>query len=151
MTCHKKYKIRKKVREHNKKLAKKLKTSTNKKKKNTSNAPNCPNLAPFKEDLLLDIVRQQEDLLADKKLKKKQKPPQLVTKTETRMVKKSNRTVSGHVVLSSCDAIIWVIDSRSVSECLSEVFWDLLKESEKPYVFVLNKVDLIPVAALQKW
>ena len=39
MTCHKKYKIRKKVREHNKKLAKTLKNSIKKKKKIDGNIP----------------------------------------------------------------------------------------------------------------
>jgi len=48
-TCHKKYKIRKKVREHNKKLAKALKNPSKKKKESGA----VPNMAPFKEELLL--------------------------------------------------------------------------------------------------
>ena len=148
MTCHKKYKIRKKVREHNKKLAKTLKNSIKKKKKIDGN---IPNLAPFKEELLLEAVNQHEVKNEQKKLKKKN-PPMVVTKPKAETPQAiSSKSVSAHVTMSQCDVLIWVIDIRSPAECFCEKTFSELSDANKSIVFVLNKVDLVPKSVANQW
>ena len=149
MTCHKKYKIRKKVREHNKKLAKTLKTAVTKKKKKGDG--HVPNMAPFKEELLLEAVAQI-DMKKEEKLKNKKKYPLVVTKPEKSEISKiSSSTVSYQLTVSQCDVLLWVIDVRSGYECFcDEMFSEILK-NDKTVIFVLNKIDLVPLAVLNRW
>lgn len=149
MTCHKKYKIRKKVREHNKKLAKSLKNTIKKKKKIDGS---IPNLAPFKEELLLEALNQKEAENQLKSLKKKKKQPIVVSKsqeTATKVV--AAKSVSAHVTISQSELIIWVIDVRSPMECFSDEVWSEITDSNKSTVFVLNKVDLVPKPVADQW
>jgi len=69
MSCRKKYKIQKKVREHNRKVRKEDKLNMNKRKK--SKDPGIPNLYPFKEQLLRQIQEKKEKE-ADEKVKRKE-------------------------------------------------------------------------------
>jgi len=148
MTCHKKYKIRKKVREHNKKLAKTLKNSIKKKRKIDGS---IPNLAPFKEELLLEAVNQNEMRNDEKKMKKK-KPQMVVTKPKAQMPQAiSSKSVSAHVIMSQCDVLIWVIDIRSPAECFCIDTFSELSNANKSIVFVLNKVDLVPYSVANQW
>lgn len=148
VTCHKKYKIRKKVREHNKKLARTLKDSNGKKKKI---AAKVPNLAPFKEDLLLEAIAQTQAKNDLKKARKGTKMPLLVTKPEVVKPKAMAKSVSAHVTISQCDILLWVIDVRSVDECLCEEISNTIKEANKNIIFLLNKIDLVPFSVVRKW
>lgn len=69
MTCRKKYKIERKVREHNRKVRKEEKLKLNKKPK--SKDPGIPNLYPFKEELLRQMQEKKEQE-ADAKAKVKE-------------------------------------------------------------------------------
>jgi len=148
MTCHKKYKIRKKVREHNKKLAKSMK-NTNKKKKTIDGS--IPNLAPFKEDLLLEALNQTEAKNELKKQRKK-KPLIVVQKPKAKITPvAAAKSVSAHVTISQCDIIVWVIDIRSPMECFCDKTFSELSSADKSVVFVLNKVDLVPKSVAHQW
>ena len=148
MTCHKKYKIRKKVREHNKKLAKTLKNSIKKKRKIDGS---IPNLAPFKEELLLEAVNQNE-MKSEQKKQKKKNPPTIVTKSAVQKTQAiSARSVSSHITVSQCDIIVWVIDIRSPQECFCHNTFLELSNANKAVVFVLNKVDLVPKSVANQW
>jgi len=148
MTCHKKYKIRKKVREHNKKLAKTLKNSVKTKRKIDGH---IPNLAPFKEELLLEAVNESEAKNEAKKLRKKN-PPMIVTKPKAQTPQAAApKSVSAHVTMSQCDVIIWVIDIRSPVECFCDKTFTELSDAKKSMVFVLNKVDLVPKSVANQW
>lgn len=79
MTCHKRYKIQKKVREHHRKLRKEAKKRGHKKPKKD---PGVPNSAPFKEALLreaelrkqqLEELKQQQKLDRQKEQERKRK------------------------------------------------------------------------------
>jgi len=73
MSCRKKYKIQKKVREHNRKVRKEDKLNANKKK---SKDPGIPNLYPFKEQLLKQIQEKKEKEEDEKAKRKAQKQKQ---------------------------------------------------------------------------
>ena len=69
MTCRKRYKIERKVREHNRKVRKEERLKSNKKPK--SKDPGIPNLYPFKEELLRQMQEKKEQE-ADAKAKAKE-------------------------------------------------------------------------------
>jgi len=149
MTCHKKYKIRKKVREHNKKLAKTLKTTVNKKKKRGDG--HIPNLAPFKEDLLLEAV-QQTEAKKDLKLKNKSKLPLVVIdKKQDGPKKLSPSTVSYQLTIAQCNALLWIIDIRSAKECFCDNILSEILNQNKTVIFILNKIDLVPQSVVHCW
>ena len=61
MSCRKRYKIERKVREHNRKVRKEDKLNANKKKKTKD--PGIPNMYPFKEQLLKQIQVIQDIII----------------------------------------------------------------------------------------
>ncbi|KAK0402467.1 hypothetical protein QR680_016349 [Steinernema hermaphroditum] len=67
MTCRKRYKIERKVREHNRKVKKENKN----KKHKTSNKPiSVPNKCPFKEEVLMQAERAREQIEEQKRVQK---------------------------------------------------------------------------------
>ncbi|XP_072137060.1 guanine nucleotide-binding protein-like 3 isoform X3 [Mobula birostris] len=81
LSCHKKYKIQRKVREHKRKVRKEAKKQGNKTKKFRKD-PGVPNDAPFKEDILheaeqrkqkLEELKQKQKLARQKEIAKKRK------------------------------------------------------------------------------
>lgn len=85
MTCRKKYKIQKKVREHNRKVRKEDKLNANKKK---SKDPGIPNLYPFKEQLLKQIQEKKEKEEDEKVKRKEQKQKQASRKRKLQDLQK---------------------------------------------------------------
>jgi len=73
LTCHKKYKIQKKVREHHRKERKEAKKSGNSKFKQAKKDPGVPN-CPFKEEVLQEAERRKK---AAEEMKEKQKRKRL--------------------------------------------------------------------------
>jgi len=73
LTCHKKYKIQRKVREHNRKERKEAKKSGNSKFKQAKKDPGVPN-CPFKEEVLQEAERRKK---AAEEMKEKQKKKRL--------------------------------------------------------------------------
>ncbi|KFQ93543.1 Guanine nucleotide-binding protein-like 3, partial [Nipponia nippon] len=67
LTCHKRYKIQKKIREHHRKVRKEAKKRGHKKRKKD---PGVPSAAPFKEELLREAEQRKQRL---EELKQKQK------------------------------------------------------------------------------
>jgi len=152
-TCHKKYKIRKKVREHNKKLAKALKNPSKKKKESGA----VPNMAPFKEELLLEAVKQKQQKDEDKLIKKKIKTPKIITpkpkpaETNAPVRTVGAQAITAEAVIAKSDVLLYVVDIRSVEECRDLELEEKLKESKKPFIFVLNRIDGVTTAIVKKW
>lgn len=67
-SCAKRYKIEKKVKDHNRKLKKEAKKSN--KKKGAPKPIHVPNSCPFKEEILLEAERQRENAEKEKLAKK---------------------------------------------------------------------------------
>ncbi|KAG7472493.1 hypothetical protein MATL_G00109230 [Megalops atlanticus] len=178
LSCAKRYKIQKKVREHNRKLRKEAKKKgvTKRVKKD----PGVPSVAPFKEDILREAeLRKQklEELKQKKKLEKQQERAQKRKKEATtndsdpkaKKAKKENRPKKSSVsqdkytrkflcselnkVISASDVIVEVLDARDPLGCrcpqLEEVV--LKSEGNKKLLFVLNKIDLVPKDNVERW
>ncbi|XP_077181920.1 guanine nucleotide-binding protein-like 3 [Paroedura picta] len=178
MTCHKRYKIQKKVREHNRKLRKEVKKRGRKKPKKDIGVPNS---APFKEDILREAeqrkqrreeLKKQQKLDRQKELEKKrkqetnkdaieekqcEKEPTSKPKAnpEQQIDKNSNKFFCRELkkVIEASDVVLEVLDARDPLGCRCPQLEQLVGQSDggKPLLLVLNKIDLIPKENLEKW
>lgn len=71
MACAKRYKIEKKVREHNRKLKKEAKKSALTKRRKREKPISVPNKCPFKEEVLREAERVREQIAQDKAERRK--------------------------------------------------------------------------------
>ncbi|XP_028016831.2 guanine nucleotide-binding protein-like 3 isoform X1 [Eptesicus fuscus] len=178
MTCHKRYKIQKKVREHHRKLRKEAKKRGRKKPRKD---PGVPNSAPFKEALLreaelrkqqLEELKQQQKLDRQKEQEKKRKfeaslgvEPSDVdpVKEEFGQHKaKKAKLAKQHPkklyclelkkVIEASDVVLEVLDARDPLGCrCPQVENAILQGGQKRLVLVLNKSDLVPRENLENW
>ncbi|XP_074862105.1 guanine nucleotide-binding protein-like 3 isoform X1 [Carettochelys insculpta] len=180
MTCHKRYKIQKKVREHKRKLRKEAKKRGHKKPKKD---PGIPNAAPFKEEVLreaeqrkqrLEELKQKQKLARQKELEKKRKlqerkdstkadKNQEEKKSTMKLKAKSNRQLDKNSKKSFCrelkkvieasDIVLEVLDARDPLGCRCSQVEQIIIQSEgnKKLLLVLNKIDLVPKENLEKW
>ncbi|XP_054833070.1 guanine nucleotide-binding protein-like 3 [Eublepharis macularius] len=179
MTCHKRYKIQKKVREHNRKLRKEAKKRGHKKPKKDIG---IPNMAPFKEDILREAeqrkqrreeLKQQQKLDRQKELEKKRKQEsnKKDANKEKQHEKKSTTTPKANSeqqidknskkffckelrkVIEASDVVLEVLDARDPLGCRCPQVEQLVSQSDegKPLLLVLNKIDLVPKENLEKW
>ncbi|EHB07808.1 Guanine nucleotide-binding protein-like 3 [Heterocephalus glaber] len=177
MTCHKQYKIFKKVRKHHQKLRKEAKKLGHKKPRKD---PGIPNSAPFKEALLweaelrkqqLEELKQQQKLDRQKEQDKKRKfetnpanEPSNVESVEefgqskpkkVKLSKQNPKTVHCQElrkVIKASDILLEVLDARDPlgSRC-PQVEEVIVQSGHKKLVLVLNKSDLAPKENLENW
>ncbi|XP_049719236.1 guanine nucleotide-binding protein-like 3 [Elephas maximus indicus] len=179
MTCHKRYKIQKKVREHHRKLRKEAKKRGRKKPRKD---PGVPNSAPFKEALLreaelrkqrLEELKQQQKLDRQKEQEKKRKletQPAVEpssgepVKEELGQGKAKNKAKLGKQspkksycqelkkVIEASDVVLEVLDARDPLGCrCPQVEEAIVQGGQKRLVLVLNKSDLVPRENLESW
>ncbi|XP_043934813.1 guanine nucleotide-binding protein-like 3 [Protopterus annectens] len=176
ITCRKKYKIQKKIREHKRKLRKEAKKHGHTRPKK---AMQVPNEAPFKEEVLreaelrkqrLEEQKEKQKLARQKELEKKRKlktavKDPTVTKKEssTKQVKKVHNPYSRSSkksfcielkkVLAESDVLLEVLDARDPlgSRCPQVEKAVLESYRKKKIVLVLNKIDLVPKYNVQQW
>uniref|UniRef100_A0ABI8ACV6 Guanine nucleotide-binding protein-like 3 n=1 Tax=Felis catus TaxID=9685 RepID=A0ABI8ACV6_FELCA len=179
MTCHKRYKIQKKVREHHRKLRKEAKKQGRKKPRKD---PGVPNSAPFKEALLreaelrkqrLEELKQQQKLDRQKEQEKKRKletnPGVKASNLEPvneefGQRKAKNKAKAGKQnpkklycqelkkVIEASDVVLEVLDARDPLGCrCPQVEEAIVQGGQKKLVLVLNKSDLVPKENLENW
>ncbi|XP_004411524.1 PREDICTED: guanine nucleotide-binding protein-like 3 [Odobenus rosmarus divergens] len=179
MTCHKRYKIQKKVREHHRKLRKEAKKRGRKKPRKD---PGVPNSAPFKEALLreaelrkqrLEELKQQQKLDRQKEQEKKRKletnpgvkPSNLEpVKEEFGQGRAKDKPKSGKQnpkklycqelkkVIEASDVVLEVLDARDPLGCRCPQLEEaIIQDGQKKLVLVLNKSDLVPKENLENW
>ncbi|KAF6099405.1 G protein nucleolar 3 [Phyllostomus discolor] len=178
MTCHKRYKIQKKVREHHRKLRKEAKKRGHKKRRKDLGVPNS---APFKEALLreaelrkqrLEELKQQQKLDRHKEQEKKRKlktnpvEPSNVepVNEEFEQCKAKNKAKPGKQnpkklycqelkkVIEASDVVLEVLDARDPLGCrCPQVEEAIVLNGQKKLVLVLNKSDLVPKENLENW
>ncbi|XP_029851938.1 guanine nucleotide-binding protein-like 3 isoform X1 [Aquila chrysaetos chrysaetos] len=180
LTCHKRYKIQKKIREHHRKVRKEAKKRGRKKPKKD---PGVPSAAPFKEELLreaeqrkqrLEELKQKQKLNRQKEHEKKRK---LEAKKNAAKVKekaegkessgkskaKTNKLLDKNSKKSFCrelkkvieasDVVLEVLDARDPMGCRCPQLEQAVTCSggDKKLLLVLNKIDLVPKENLEKW
>lgn len=179
MTCHKRYKIQKKIREHHRKLRKEAKKQGRKKPRKD---PGVPNSAPFKEAVLreaelrkqrLEELKQQQKLDRQKEQEKKRKlgsnpgarpsdgEPgkealgQCAAKNKAKSRKQNPKKLHCQElkkVIAASDVVLEVLDARDPLGCrCPQVEEAIVQSQQKRLVLVLNKSDLVPKENLEGW
>ncbi|NXE55258.1 GNL3 protein, partial [Casuarius casuarius] len=179
LSCHKRYKIQKKIREHHRKLRKEAKKRGRKKPKKD---PGIPSAAPFKEELLreaeqrkqrLEELKQKQKLDRQKELEKKRKldakknAAKIKEKTEgkessRKSEAKTNKLLDKNSKKSFCrelkkvieasDVVLEVLDARDPLGCrCPQLEQAICSGGDKKLLLVLNKIDLVPKENLEKW
>ncbi|NXE37829.1 GNL3 protein, partial [Ptilorrhoa leucosticta] len=180
LSCHKRYKIQKKIREHHRKVRKEAKKRGHKKPKKD---PGVPSAAPFKEELLreaeqrkqrLEELKQKQKLNRQKEHEKKRKleakknaakikekaegkesPGKSKGKTNKLLNKNSKKSFCRELmkVLEASDVVLEVLDARDPMGCRCPQLEQAVTCSggNKKLLLVLNKIDLVPKDNLEKW
>nr|XP_009940780.1 PREDICTED: guanine nucleotide-binding protein-like 3 [Opisthocomus hoazin] len=181
LTCHKRYKIQKKIREHHRKVRKEAKKRGRKKPKKD---PGVPSAAPFKEKLLreaeqrkqrLEKLKQKQKLNRQKEHEKKRKleakknaaknkekaegkvgesSGKSKAKTNKLLDKNSKKSFCRELkkVLEASDVVLEVLDARDPMGCrCPQLEQAVTCSGDKKLLLVLNKIDLVPKENLEKW
>ncbi|XP_066182943.1 guanine nucleotide-binding protein-like 3 isoform X2 [Sylvia atricapilla] len=180
LSCHKRYKIQKKIREHHRKVRKEAKKRGHKKPKKD---PGIPSAAPFKEELLreaeqrkqrLEELKQKQKLNRQKEHEKKRKleaKKNAATIKEKAEGKESSGKSNGKTkkllnknskksfcrelvkVLEASDVVLEVLDARDPMGCRCPQLEQAVTGSggNKKLLLVLNKIDLVPKDNIEKW
>ncbi|XP_042741413.1 guanine nucleotide-binding protein-like 3 [Lagopus leucura] len=181
LTCHKRYKIQKKIREHHRKVRREAKKRGRKKPRKD---PGVPGAAPFKEALLreaelrkqrLEELKRKQKLDRQKELEKRRKldakrsaaaiqeqteGKESSGKSEAKKTKKAldkNAKKSFHSelekVIETSDVVLEVLDARDPMGCRCPQLEQAITCSggDKKLLLVLNKIDLVPKENLEKW
>ncbi|NXK22936.1 GNL3 protein, partial [Arenaria interpres] len=180
LTCHKRYKIQKKIREHHRKVRKEAKKRGRKKPKKD---PGVPSTAPFKEELLreaeqrkqrLEELKQKQKLNRQKEHEKKRKleakknaaknkekeegkesSGKSKAKTKKLLDKNSKESFCRELnkVIEASDVVLEVLDARDPMGCRCPQLEQAVTCSggDKKLLLVLNKIDLVPKENLEKW
>ncbi|NWZ01788.1 GNL3 protein, partial [Loxia curvirostra] len=180
LSCHKRYKIQKKIREHHRKVRKEAKKRGHKKPKKD---PGIPSAAPFKEELLreaeqrkqrLEELKQKQKLNRQKEHEKKRKleaknnaatikekaegkesSGKATGKTKKALNKNSKKSFCRELmkVLEASDVVLEVLDARDPMGCRCPQLEQAVISSggNKKLLLVLNKIDLVPKDNIEKW
>ncbi|XP_058700603.1 guanine nucleotide-binding protein-like 3 [Poecile atricapillus] len=180
LSCHKRYKIQKKIREHHRKVRKEAKKRGHRKPKKD---PGIPGAAPFKEQLLreaeqrkqrLEELKQKQKLNRQKehekrrKLEAKKDADTIKEKTEgkessgkskgntTKLLNKNSKNSFCRElmkVLEASDVVLEVLDARDPMGCRCPQLEQAVTCSggNKKLLLVLNKIDLVPKDNVEKW
>ncbi|KAG6422338.1 hypothetical protein SASPL_118906 [Salvia splendens] len=173
----KKYKIIRKVKEHAKKKTKEAKKLGINKKTKVEKDPGIPNDWPFKEQELkaLEVRRQKaiDDLEAKKAARKERARKRKLGILEDEEIKEGEEGVNEKPtnvtrkvdssekafykelvkVIEASDVILEVLDARDPigTRCFDMEKMVLSAGPDKRLVLLLNKIDLVPREAAEKW
>ncbi|CAH8474267.1 unnamed protein product [Schistosoma turkestanicum] len=145
VTCHKRYKIIKKVKEHHRKLRKEAKKNLNRHKKD----PGIPNILPFKESFLKDVaeakIKLEEARLKNLEYSRTYKPPKHEETTPSAV----QHDVKD--VINQSDVILEVLDARDPLGTRCPDIEKIVLSENKRLVLLINKIDLVPRSNLEAW
>jgi nuclear GTP-binding protein len=155
-----KYKIRKKVTEHHRKLRKSAKESEHRKKKTglleccgykraNEVDPGIPNSFPYKEEMLNDIAQLAQQAEARATQYEQQKVKQQETHDDDEpelLTDKSKKSFYRHFkkVVEAADVVLQILDARDPLGTRSKQIEEMILTANKRVILVLNKIDLVP-------
>ncbi|XP_076012572.1 guanine nucleotide-binding protein-like 3 [Genypterus blacodes] len=179
LSCSKRYKIEKKVREHHKKLRKEAKKKgVSKRVKKDAGVPSS---APFKEEVLREAEQRRLQIEEEKEKKRQTKIQERAQKRKKEAVgagtdpkakrarreeeqqqrvqkavdRSSKKFLCSEVnkVIDASDVILELLDARDPMGCrcpqLEEAV--LQRQGNKKLVLVLTKIDLVPKENAERW
>ncbi|XP_034388540.1 guanine nucleotide-binding protein-like 3 isoform X1 [Cyclopterus lumpus] len=180
VSCSKRYKIQKKVREHNRKLKKEAKK--NPASKRVKKDLGVPSSAPFKEEVLREAEQRRLQIEGEKEKKRQTKieeraqkrKKEAASKEKEPKAKKARQDVveklpekppapdksSQHYlcselnkVIDASDVIIEVLDARDPLGCRCPQLEEAVLQGEgnKKLILVLSKIDLVPKENVERW
>ncbi|XP_053723689.1 guanine nucleotide-binding protein-like 3 isoform X1 [Synchiropus splendidus] len=177
MTCAKRFKIQKKVREHHRKVRREAKKKGVSKR--VKKDPGVPSSAPFKEEVLreaeqrrLQIEEQKEkqrqakkEERAKKRKAEKEDGAKEPTAKKARQVeaaeKRSEKTRDKgskqfmcselNKVINASDVVIEVLDARDPLGCRCPQLEESVLSKNKKLLFLLNRIDLVPRQNVNQW
>lgn len=165
LKCRTKYKVAKKVRDHNRKLKRDAKKNPKKKTKNSMII--APNMCPFKEEIIeqLNEAKRKEreirlgnfaamETQSEEETKKSTEPKLPFRKqwlmNETRTDRYLDHSYKN--IISICDVVLEVLDIRDPLATRSKEIDDyLLANPDKKRIILLNKIDLVPKSIVTDW
>ncbi|CAL1411979.1 unnamed protein product [Linum trigynum] len=179
VTLKKKHKVIRKVKEHHKKKAKEAKKLARTGKKKVEKDPGIPNDWPFKEQELkaLEVrraraIEELERKKAERKERARKRKLGILEEDDTAVMELAevdrkqvvevarNRDSSDKVfykelvkVIEVSDVILEVLDARDPlgTRCIDMEKMVMKSGPEKHLVLLLNKIDLVPREAVEKW
>ncbi|XP_068455107.1 guanine nucleotide-binding protein-like 3 [Clinocottus analis] len=176
VSCSKRYKIQKKVKDHNRKLKKEAKKKGVSKR--VKKDPGVPSSAPFKEQVLREAEQRRLQIEEEKEKKKKTKIEERAKKRKKEAAsqekepkaKKARQAVeqqpekaspdrsSRHFlcselnkVIDASDVVIQVLDARDPLGCRCPQLEEAVLRGNKKLLLVLSKIDLVPKENVQRW
>uniref|UniRef100_A0A0R3S1L3 CP-type G domain-containing protein n=1 Tax=Elaeophora elaphi TaxID=1147741 RepID=A0A0R3S1L3_9BILA len=144
-TCAKRYKIAKKVREHNRKLKKEAKKDKAKVWKAKNKPINVPNKCPFKEEILLHAEKERERIEHEKCEKKKaakQKHPDVARIGAKRKCTSDNLETLALKVMEQADGMSLHSENRSTGN-LEQVREKIQKQYANEVRKTVESADII--------
>ncbi|KAF4803406.1 Guanine nucleotide-binding protein-like 3 [Turdus rufiventris] len=152
LSCHKRYKIQKKIREHHRKVRKEAKKKKQKKPKKDLGIPSA---APFKEELLREAEQRKQRLeeLKQKQKLNRQKEHEKKRKLEAKKNAATIKEKAEGKVLEASDVVLEVLDARDPMGCRCPQLEQavICSGGNKKLLLVLNKIDLVPKDNIEKW
>ncbi|KAL5965023.1 hypothetical protein TSMEX_007239 [Taenia solium] len=149
VTCHKRYKILRKVREHHRKVRRERKKNPKLFKRKD---PGVPNSLPFKEKILKHI-KETKKLESERRLALLQHAEKLEIKAEKPMNKIASVSFTKQFarVISEADVIMEVLDARDPLGTRSIDVENEVLAAGKKLILLLNKIDLVPSGVVRQW
>lgn len=173
-TCRLRYKIEKKVADHNRKLRREQKKNPVSRK---SKDPGVPNSVPYKESIIAEAIQRKQRA---KDLKEAQRASRLKFQLQNRCLEKVCKDATENDVMfqepeveeslqeenainqksyfkdlksvvDEADVILEVLDARDTLGTRCHHIEELVIKSGKKLVLVINKIDLIPKNNLDEW
>ncbi|KAF0769269.1 guanine nucleotide-binding protein-like 3 [Aphis craccivora] len=165
LKCRTKYKVAKKVRDHNRKLKREAKKNPKKKSKNSMII--APNMCPFKEEIIeqLNEAKRKEREIRLSNFASMETEPEEETKKSTEsklpfrqkwLLKETreDRYMEHNFknIISMCDVVLEVLDIRDPLATRSKEIDDYLTANpDKKRIILLNKIDLVPKTIINDW
>uniref|UniRef100_A0A5S6R0Q1 Guanine nucleotide-binding protein-like 3 homolog n=1 Tax=Trichuris muris TaxID=70415 RepID=A0A5S6R0Q1_TRIMR len=162
MTCRLRYKIQRKVREHNRRKRREQR----KKEKarpgglRIKKLEHVPNSCPFKEELLEQAERakrKEEQMREILNAENRKRKPDLQQKSMNDKVIESlskpveDFSVALRRVVKLSDILLEILDARDPLGSRSPPIEKMVLDAGKRLVLVINKIDLIPKENIKKW
>merc|ERR1711957_1160387 len=147
ITTHTRSVITKRVKQHRRKTKKeagKLSKAGFKSKTKSNQNSDLPNLHPLKKQIVKNLMAKKKSASTDSKLATLNAKTVAMTNKYMKELKE---------IIEQSDIILEVLDARDPDGCrCRELEQEILAQGgDKKIIFVLNKIDLVPIEVVQVW